>query len=163
MQVLFILRFYHPEKTDKIDRLIHASSSKMAVIIKMSSVVKQLLHALKLFRVTAGCIHSFRILSKETFRIMYPKYSVFGYDPKNPSPLWIIWINNPFFDFSKDISVFGLKIRIWILVKKRSLNFNWSDKNEDKELTQLLWNKFKVSDISSLNFIRLLRVLFSSQ
>ena len=100
MQVLFIFRFYHPEKTDKIDRLIHASSSKMAV--KMSSVVKQLLHALKLFRVTAGCIHSFRILSKETFRIMYPKYSVFGYDPKNPPPLWIIWINNPVFDFSKE-------------------------------------------------------------
>ena len=74
MQVLFVLRFYHPEKTDKIDRLIHASSSKMAV--KMSSVVKQLLYVLKLFRVTAGCIHSFRIRSKETFRIMYPKYPV---------------------------------------------------------------------------------------
>ena len=65
MQALFVLRFYHPEKTDKIDRLIHASSSKMAV--NMSSVVKQLLYVLKLFRVTAGCIHSFRILSKETY------------------------------------------------------------------------------------------------
>ena len=43
---------------------------------KMSSVVKQLLYVLKLFRVTAGCIHSFRIRSKETFRIMYPKYPV---------------------------------------------------------------------------------------
>ena len=59
MQVPFVLRFYYPEKTDKIDRLIHASSLKMAV--KMSNVVKQLLYVLKLFRVTACCIHSFRI------------------------------------------------------------------------------------------------------
>ena len=43
---------------------------------KMSSVAKQLLYVLKFFRVTAGCIHSFRIRSKETFRIMYPKYPV---------------------------------------------------------------------------------------
>ena len=42
--------------------------------LKMSSVVKQLLYVLKLFRVTAGNIHSFRIRSKETLRIMYPKY-----------------------------------------------------------------------------------------
>ena len=76
MQVLFVLRFYYPDKTDKIDRLIHASNSKMAV--KMSSVVKQLLYVLKLLRVTAGYIRSFRIRSKETLRIMimYPKYPV---------------------------------------------------------------------------------------
>ena len=80
MQVLFVLRFYHPEKTDKIDLLIHASSSKMAV--NMSSVVKQLLYALKLFRVTAGCIHSFRILSKKTYVSDHvSKVSCFGYDP----------------------------------------------------------------------------------
>ena len=60
---------YHPDKTDKIDRLIHASGSKMA--FKMTSVVKQLMYVLKLFRVTAGSIHSFRICSKETLRIMY--------------------------------------------------------------------------------------------
>ena len=42
--------------------------------LKMSSVVKQLLYVLKLFRVTAGIIHSFRIRSKETLRSMYPKY-----------------------------------------------------------------------------------------
>ena len=35
--------------------------------VKMSSVVKQLLYVLKLFRVTAACIHSFRIRGKETF------------------------------------------------------------------------------------------------
>ena len=44
--------------------------------VKMSSVVKQLLYVLKWLRVTAGCIHSFRIRSIETFRIMYPKYPV---------------------------------------------------------------------------------------
>ena len=54
MQVPIVLRFYNPHKTDKIDRLIH------------SSVVKQPLYFLKFFRVTAGCIHSFRIRSKET-------------------------------------------------------------------------------------------------
>ena len=30
------------------------------------------------------------------------KVSVFGYDPKNPPPLRIIWINNPSLDFSKE-------------------------------------------------------------
>ena len=56
MQVLLVSRFYYSDKTDKIDRLIHASNSKMAV--KMSSVVKQLLYVLKLFRVTAGWLYS---------------------------------------------------------------------------------------------------------
>ena len=37
MQVLFVLWFYHPDKTDKIDRLLRASSLEMAV--KMSSAV----------------------------------------------------------------------------------------------------------------------------
>ena len=35
MQVLFVLRFYHPDKTDKINRLVHDSGLKMAV--KMTS------------------------------------------------------------------------------------------------------------------------------
>ena len=73
--------------------------------VNMSSVVKQLLYVLKFFRVTAGCIHSFRILSKETYvsdQMHVSKVSGFGYDPKNPPPLWIIWINNPFMDFSKE-------------------------------------------------------------
>ena len=38
MQGLFVLRFYLPDKTDKIDRLINASGSKMA--LKMSRVVQ---------------------------------------------------------------------------------------------------------------------------
>ena len=61
------------DTTDKINLLIHAPTSNMA--LKMSSVVKQLLYAYvsKLFRVTAGCIH---IRSKENLRIMYPKYPV---------------------------------------------------------------------------------------
>ena len=74
MQVLFLLRFYSPDKTDRIDRLMHYSSSKMHVMI--SSLVKKLMYVLKLFRVTAGNIHSFQIRSKETFRILYPKYPV---------------------------------------------------------------------------------------
>ena len=81
MQVLFVLRFYYPNEMDKIDRLIHVSL-EFKKGVKMSSVVKQLLYVLKLFRVTAGCIHSFRIFSdfricsKETLRIMYQKYPV---------------------------------------------------------------------------------------
>ena len=69
MQGLFVLRFYLPDKTDKIDRLINASGSKMA--FKMTGVVKRLMYVLKLFRVTAGSIHSFRICSKETLRIRF--------------------------------------------------------------------------------------------
>ena len=42
MQVLFVLRFYHLNKTYKIDRLIHDSASKMAV--KISSLVKNLMY-----------------------------------------------------------------------------------------------------------------------
>ena len=63
----------------------------------MSSEVKQLMYALKLFRVTAGSVHSFRIRRKEALRIMYPKYPVL-----DPPPLRIIWINNQFLDFSKE-------------------------------------------------------------
>ena len=39
MQVLFVLRFYHLDKTDKIDRLLHASSLKMAVKMKLPQAV----------------------------------------------------------------------------------------------------------------------------
>ena len=44
--------------------------------LKVSSAVKQLMYVLKikLFRVVADSIHSFRIRSKETLRIMYLKY-----------------------------------------------------------------------------------------
>ena len=38
----FVLRFYDHDKTDIIERLIHASGLKMA--LKMSSVVKQLMY-----------------------------------------------------------------------------------------------------------------------
>ena len=44
MQVMFVLRFYHPDKTDKINRLIHysglkdkQSSQKADVCIKIVS------------------------------------------------------------------------------------------------------------------------------
>ena len=115
MQVLFVLWFYHP---DKIDRLIYASSSKMAV--KMSSVVKKLLYVLKLFRVTAGCIHSFRIRSKETLWFMYPKY--------------------PVLDMIQRIHLrcgsFEPMIRFSILVKKRYIRFRI--KNPDLDFLYLL-------------------------
>ena len=91
MQVLFVLPFYRPDKMDNIDRLIHDSGLKMAV--KISCFVKELMYVLDLFRVTARNIHSFQIRSKEMPRIMYPK---------NPPPLWIIWINDLFLDFSKE-------------------------------------------------------------
>ena len=74
MQVLLVLGFYHLDKKDKIHRLIHDSGSKIAV--QVSRLVKKLRYALKFYRVTAGNVHSFRIRSKETLRIMYPKYPV---------------------------------------------------------------------------------------
>ena len=52
MQVLFALRFYHPDKTDKIDSLIHDSGSQMAIKIK------QFCQKADVFRVTAGNIYS---------------------------------------------------------------------------------------------------------
>ena len=102
MQVLFVLRFYYPDEMDKIDRLIHVSL-EFKKGVKMSSVVKQLLYVLKLFQVTSGNVHSFRIRSKETLRIMYLKY--------------------PVLDMIQRIHLrcgsFGSVIRFWILVKKR--------------------------------------------
>ena len=128
MQVLFVFRFYHRDQTDKIDRLIHASSSKMAV--KMSSVVKQLLYVLKLFRVTAGCIHSFWIRSKETFRIMYPKYPVLDMIQR-------IHLRYGSFGSRENeltLSCFGSIIRFWILVKKRCIRFRI--KNPDLDFSK---------------------------
>ena len=51
----FVLRFYHHDKTDIIERLIHASGLKMA--LKMSSVVKQLMYVRNKI---VSSIHSFR-------------------------------------------------------------------------------------------------------
>lgn len=46
----------------------------------------------------------FWIRSKEMLRDHVSKVSRFGYDPKNcPPPLWIIWIKNLFFDYSKEM------------------------------------------------------------
>ena len=110
MQVPFVivLRFYYPDITDKIDRLIHASGSGL-MALKISSVVKQLMYVLKpfSFRVTAGKIHSFRIRSKETLRIIYPKYPVLD------------MIQRIHFRCGS----FGSIIRFWNLVKKRNICF----------------------------------------
>ena len=114
MQVPFVLRFYCPDITDKIDLLMAFNPClEFKIAVKMSIVVKQLLYLLKLFRVTAGCIHSFRIRSKETLRIRAPasdhvsKVSGFGYDPKNPPPLETILhfckeTKHPDLDLSKE-------------------------------------------------------------
>ena len=103
--------------TIPIKRLIRASSSKMAV--RTSRVVKQLLNVLKLFRVTACCIYSFRIRSKETLRIMYPKCLVL--------------------DTIRRIHLrcrsFGSIIRFWILLKKRNIRLRI--KNPDLDFNEL--------------------------
>ena len=85
------------------------------MVVKKSSFVKQLLYVLKLFHVTVGCIHSFRIRSKGTLRIMYPKY--------------------PVLDMIQRILLccgsFGSIIRFWILVKKRNIRFRIKNPNLD--------------------------------
>ena len=58
----------------------------------------------------------------ETTWIMY-RVSGFGYDPKNPPPLWIIWINNPFLDFMREI-------RCWI----KNLDLDFSKETHPKSL-----------------------------
>ena len=55
------------------------------------------------FRVTPGNIHSFRIRSKETLRVMYPECPVFYMIQRNPPPFGIIWINDLCLDFSKEM------------------------------------------------------------
>ena len=86
--------------------------------VKMSSVVKQLLYVLKLFRVTAACIHSFRIRGNETFRIMYQQY--------------------PVLDMIQRIHLrcgsLGSIIRFSILVKKRYIRFRI--KNPDLDFSE---------------------------
>ena len=93
MQVLFVLRFYHLDKTDKIHRLIHDSG-----------LFTNLMYVLKLFQVTAGNVHSFRIRSKETLRIMYPKYPVLDMIQRIHLRCGSFGsvIRDPFLDFSKE-------------------------------------------------------------
>ena len=82
----------------------------------MNSVVRQLMYVLKLFQVTTGSIHSFR--SKETLRIMYPKY--------------------PVLDTIQRIHLrcgsFGSIISCWILVMKQNIRF-WI-KNPDLDFSE---------------------------
>ena len=84
----------------------------------MSSVVKQPMYVLKVFRVTAGSIHSFRICRKETLWIMYLKYLVL--------------------DMIQGIHLrcgsFGSIMRFRILVKKRNIRF-WI-KNPDLDFSK---------------------------
>ena len=81
MQVLFVLRFYHPDKTDNINRLTHDSGSKMAV--KIGSLVKKAdVLPLAIFTLFGSVV-------KKRFG-SYIKVSGIRYDRKNLSPLWII-------------------------------------------------------------------------
>ena len=94
MQVPFVLRFYHPDKKDKIGRFIHSLGSKMALKLLPLAVFS-------LFEVKkrcGSCIQSIR----------------FWIWSKNSPHLWIIisilvkkrtirfWIKNPDLDFSKE-------------------------------------------------------------
>ena len=82
--------------------------------VKISSVVKQLHYVLKLFRVTACCVHSFRICSKETFK------------------------KHPVLDMIQRIHLrcgsFGSIIRFWISVRKRNIRFRI--KNPDLDFSK---------------------------
>ena len=79
----------------------------------MSSVVKQPLYVLKLFRINASCIPSFQIRSRETLRIKYPEYPV----------------SNMIQRIHLRCGSFGSIIRFWILLKKRNIRFRI--KNQD--------------------------------
>ena len=95
MHVLFVLRFYHRSFNPCLDfkngRKGKQCYQTAAVCIKIVSSYRIL----------------FRIRSKETLRIMYPKYLVLD------------MIQRIHLRFGS----FGLIIRFWILVKKRSIRF----------------------------------------
>ena len=74
-----------PDKTGKMDCKNGRKDKKSCQKADLMSCIKSVK-----FRVTAGYIHSFRIRSKETPRVMYPKYPVFDVIQRNPPPLWII-------------------------------------------------------------------------
>ena len=93
------------------------------MVVKMSSVVKQLMYVLKLFRVTSGIIHSFRICSKETLRIMYPRYPVLDMIQRIDLRWGSFGSITRFWILVKKRKIrFRIKIRNWILAKKRTLN-----------------------------------------
>ena len=66
-------------------------------LLRWAELFRQLMYVLKLFRVTAGSIPSFRICSKETLRKAQRIHLRCG--------------------------LFGSKIYFWILVKKRNIRF----------------------------------------
>ena len=119
MQVLFVLRFYHLDKTNKIHRLIHDSG-----------LVTNLMYVLKLFQVTAGNVHSFRIRSKETLRIMYPKYPVLDMIQRIHLRCGSFGsvIRDPFWILVKKRSIC---FRIWVSVKKRTIDVDVQGDDDD--------------------------------
>ena len=100
----------------------------------MSSVVKQLLYVLKLFRVATGCINCFWIRSKEMLRIMYAKYLVL--------------------DMIQRIHLrygsFGSIIRFWILENKPNIQFQI--KNPDLDFSKEMHPKHSVGISNAIIF-----------
>ena len=78
---------------------------------------------IKLFRVTAGNIYSFRIRNKETLPIMYPKYPVLDMIQRIHLRLGSFGSIIRFWILVKKRNIrFRIKVRSWILEKKRTLN-----------------------------------------
>ena len=143
--------------TDKINLLIHATTSNMA--LKMSSVVKQLLYVSKLFRVTAGCIHSFRIRSKETLRIMYPKYPVLDMIQR----IHIRFrIKNPDLNLRKEThpTIERLTLITWSLRSGIFQKFSWHAKQLSRNLAVMASNSSSQSSQGKVGkFLQLPRFL----
>ena len=93
----------------------------------MGSVVKQLTYALKLFRVTAGSIHSSWIHGKETLGTLYSKYLVLD---------MIQRIHRRYGSRKNELilSCFGSMTRFWILVKTQNIRFRI--KNPDLDFSK---------------------------
>ena len=135
MQVLFLL-WIPPDKMEKIGCLIHVSSSKMA--LKRSSVVKQLMHVLKI--VTTGSM----ICSKETLLIMY--------------------LRHPALDMIQRIYLrcgsFGSIICCWILVKKRNIHFGI--KNPDLDFSKEMLPNCRLMELPSFNECKKTNCIFAN-
>ena len=66
----------------------------------------------------------FRILSQKNAQIVNLKKSGFGFDPKNPPWVWILWIHDPFLDLPQKTwnPFLDSEIRIGIFPKVRTLS-----------------------------------------
>ena len=134
---------------DKIGCLIHVSSSKMA--LKRTSVVKQLMHVLKI--VTTGSI----ICSKETLLIMYLRHPVL--DMIQRIYLRCGSLNDP----QRRIidPNFGSIICCWILVKKRNIHFGIRNPGLDFS-KEVLPNYCRLMEFPSFNECKKTNCIFAN-